>query len=82
MIGIAVQVCAAVTRVEGRKLWHNDLHGRNVLLARREGDDLDHHPAAGRHVVKVVDFGSAIFKHPIPDKGWQVLGRSKALRVG
>lgn len=71
LIGIAVQVCAAISRVESQRLWHNDLHGRNVLLAARMPDDYDHHPAARRHLVKVVDFGSAIFKHPGPEKEWQ-----------
>jgi len=71
LIGIAVQICAAICRVESQRLWHNDLHGRNILIAPRTPDDFDHHPAAGRHLVKVVDFGSAIFKHPGPEKEWQ-----------
>src|SRR5260221_8500125 len=64
MIGITVQICAAICRVEGQDLWHNDLHGRNILLAPRMVDDYDHHPTTGRSVVKVVDFGSAGFQHP------------------
>ena len=40
-------------------------------MAARMPDDYDHHPAARRHLVKVVDFGSAIFKHPGPEKEWQ-----------
>jgi hypothetical protein len=71
MIGITVQVCAAVARAEACQLWHNDLHGRNILLAPRTPDDLDHHPASGQFSVKVVDFGSAIFRHPGPEKRWQ-----------
>lgn len=71
MIGIALQVCSAISRVEGKGLWHNDLHGRNILLARREEDEFDHHPTSTRYLVKVVDFGSAIFSRPGPEKEWQ-----------
>ncbi len=68
IIGISFQVCAAISRVEALGLWHNDLHGRNILLAPREDDDRDHHPTSARHVVKVVDLGSAVFRHPGPYK--------------
>jgi hypothetical protein len=71
MIGISTQVCAAVARVEGKGLWHNDLHGKNILLAPRESDDLDHHPTSEKYTVKVVDFGSAVVKHPRPEKDWE-----------
>jgi len=64
VIGISRQLCSAISRVQDKGLAHNDLHGRNVLLAPRSSDVLDHHPAAGTFEVKVVDFGSTVFTRP------------------
>jgi serine/threonine protein kinase len=76
LIGFCMQVCSAISRIEEKGLRHNDLHGRNILLAPRTSDVLDHHPASARYEVKLVDFGSALFSRPGHDLAdIQMLGR-------
>jgi len=62
-IGIALQLGAALTRLEARGLWHNDLQARNILVADADETDLARDPSITK-VLKIVDLGSAVFGNP------------------
>ncbi len=61
--GIAIQMCSALAKLEEKNLWHNDLHGGNILIKSREETDYDHDVSVNQ-IVKIVDFGSAVFENP------------------
>ncbi len=62
-IGIAIQICSVLASLQEKNLRHNDLHGRNILIVPRDETDYDHDASVTR-IVKVVDFGSAVFRDP------------------
>lgn len=66
-VGIAVQLGAALSKLQECNLRHDDLHGRNIVLTHRDLTDYDHH-AATTFIVKLLDLGSAVFGHCKPRK--------------